>query len=111
MAQVAAMSEEIQMLKNEVVGVKASHATLHQQAVEKNVMDAGRHADAATRIAQLEKGIERVKTEAPTLPGGTSRKPLIEPKQVAVDIFAGSTINPWRLRLAILQNQVMLWLL
>ena len=89
-AQVAAMTEEIQLLKNEVVGVKASHATLHQQSVEKNVMDAGRHADAATRIAQLEEGIERVRMEAPTLPGGTSRKPLIEPKQVAVEVFSGS---------------------
>ena len=89
-AQIAAMTDEITMLKNEIVGVKTSHATLHQQAVEKNVMDAGRHADAATRLQQLEAGLDRIKEENPTTAGGSSRKPLIEPKQVQVEVFAGS---------------------
>ena len=89
-AKIAVMTEEITMLKNELIGVKSSHATLHQQAVEKNVMDAGRHAEAAEKIQRLEAGIERIKEEAPAIGGGSSRKPLIEPKQVQVEVYAGS---------------------
>ena len=48
------MTEENQLLKNEDISVKASHASLYQQAVDRNAADIGRHSEAENRITRLE---------------------------------------------------------
>ena len=67
-AQVTTIAQELSVLKEEIVVVKTAHATMHQDSVNKNVMDAGRHAEAATKIAELQK---RVINIAEATPGGT----------------------------------------
>ena len=60
MAQINALTQELSILKEEIVVVKSSHATMHQGSVNKNVMDAGRHAEAANKLATLAERVEEV---------------------------------------------------
>ena len=86
MSQIAAMTDEINLLKGEVVQTKAAHAGLHQTAVERN-------ADMIRRFDAIGDRLNTVATEVRSSEGkgaGARRKALIEPKQVNVDAFAGA---------------------
>ena len=52
--QINAITEELTMLKQEIVGIKGQHANLHQQSVDHSVLTAGRSAEAMQKIAALE---------------------------------------------------------
>ena len=96
MAQITTLSEELTLVKAEIVNVKSSHATMHQQSVDKNVMDGARFAEAATKINELTERIDQVSADArnPFAPStATHAKPLLEPKQVQVDVFAGAVVD------------------
>ena len=83
-AQIAAMSEEIQFLKEEVVQTKASHAGLHQDSV-------ARSTEITRRFDALKEQIDAVGAGGVgQYNGGKFKKPLIEPKQVEVAKFAGA---------------------
>ena len=93
MAQVTTLAQELSVLKEEIVVVKTAHATMHQDSVNKNVMDAGRHAEAANKITALAERVDEMAgqfTNPFAAPGDKWRKPLIEPKQVEVEKFNGA---------------------
>ena len=52
--QISAITEELTMLKSEIVGIKGNHAALHQQSVDHSVLAAGRDAEALQKIQALE---------------------------------------------------------
>ena len=79
------------MLKQEIVGIKGSHASLHQQSVDHSVLTAGRSAEAMQKIQALEEKMGNITN--PVSDKGQSRKPLIEPKQVEVEKFAGAIMD------------------
>ena len=83
--QIAAMADEINLLKSEVVQTKAAHATLHQSAVDRNT-------DIIRRFGEITDRLHNLSTDAAnTTDGKGSRKKfLIEPKQVNVSEFAGA---------------------
>ena len=83
--QVAAMVEEINLLKSEVVNTKTAHATLHQTSVDRN-------AEVLRRFSEITDRLHSLSTDAAnTTDGKGSRKRcLIEPKQVNVTEFAGA---------------------
>ena len=86
-AQVAALTDELQALKSEIIGVKAGHASMHQMMVESGTTNAQQFGAQADRIVALEKRIET------TIGKGSidgKPKPLIEAKQIEVSAFAGS---------------------
>ena len=83
-AQIAAMSEEIQFLKEEVVQTKASHAGLHQDSVARNT-------EIARRFDALKEQMDAAGTGGVgQYNGGKAKRALIEPKQVEVAKFAGA---------------------
>ena len=45
--QINAITEEIGLLKTELVSIKGSHAALHQTSVDQNALSTGRHTEAA----------------------------------------------------------------
>ena len=83
--QVAAMVEEINLLKSEVVQTKTAHANLHQSTVDRNT-------DVLRRFSEITDRLHSLSTDAAnTTDGKGSRKKfLIEPKQVNVSEFAGA---------------------
>ena len=86
MAQIAAITDEINLLKSEVVQTKAAHASLHQSAVDRNT-------DVIRRFSEIGDRLTAVATEARSSEGkgtGFRKKALIEPKQINVSEFAGA---------------------
>ena len=83
--QIAAMAEEINLLKSEVVQTKAAHASLHQSAVDRNT-------DIIRRFGEITDRLHNLSTDAAnaTEGKGSKKKFLIEPKQVNVAEFAGA---------------------
>ena len=83
-AQIAAITDEIQVLKNEVVQTKSAHATLHQSAVERNT-------DVLRRFTEIGDRLNAITTDTSTHVGQGKgyKKALIEPKQATVAEFAG----------------------
>ena len=90
-AQVRALTDELGLLKAEIVQVKSVHANLHQQAVEAGAQNNRQFTEQASRIEQVSRKIENIAADAGNLgkSGGTYPKPLIEAKQVEVAKFAG----------------------
>ena len=79
--QVRVVSEELAAVKQEIINLKAMHAGLYQSGVESNQGTTRSIAEIAARIEELE-------GKSPTT-AGDNRKPLIEPKQISVDVFSG----------------------
>ena len=57
MAQVTAVTDELAVLRSEIVQIKSAHANLHQASVEANT-------GANKRFGALERRIEAASTEA-----------------------------------------------
>ena len=74
--QVAAMIEEINLLKSEVVQTKTAHANLHQTSVDRN-------ADTLRRFNEITDRLHNLSTDAANTTDGKGfrKKSLIEPKQ------------------------------
>ena len=90
-AQVRALTEELGILKSELVQVKSVHANLHQQAVEAGAHNSRMFTEQAGRIEAAAKKIDDITSGASSIGGGGFRpKSLIEAKQVEVSKFAGS---------------------
>ena len=81
--QVIALTEELTVVKTELVNVKAAHANLHQQTSESNAATAKSFAEQRSRFDTIE-------TQMGSGKSGTDKKPLIEPKQVEVHKFQGA---------------------
>ena len=88
-AQIGVLTDEMNLLKAEIVQAKANHASLHQSSVEANTATARSFAEIRARADVFEGKIDNLKEEAKTY-GGSGKKPLIEPKQVEVAVFAGA---------------------
>ena len=82
-AQIAAITDEIQVLKNEVVQTKSAHATLHQSAVERNTDMLRRFTDIGDRLNALmpsgnrcgvRRGCQRQPEQVPNV-GGEGQRP------------------------------------
>ena len=58
--QINAITEELGMLKQEIVGVKSSHASLHQQSVDHSVLTAGRSNEAMQKIQMIEEKMANI---------------------------------------------------
>ena len=52
--QVGALTEELTIVKTELVNVKAAHANLHQQSSEANAANARNFTDQRGRVEALE---------------------------------------------------------
>ena len=52
--QVIALTEELTVVKTELVNVKAAHANLHQQSSEANAANAKSFADQRSRFDAIE---------------------------------------------------------
>ena len=81
-AQIVAVTDELNTLRAEIIGVKTAHASLHQDAVTHNAA----HLQSLSKIQQQMDDISQKTQGAPT----SDKKPLIEPKSVEVKVFAGS---------------------
>ena len=94
-AQVRALTEELGILKAELVQVKSVHANLHQQAVEAGAQNRSMFADQAGRIEAATKRIDEIASGAEEIggKGAFHPKPLIEAKQVEVTTFAGAVTD------------------
>ena len=86
-AQVAALTDELQTLKSEIIGVKAGHASLHQMMVESGTTQAQQYGAQADRIVALEKRIETTISKGSIDGIAGKPKPLIEAKQINVNVF------------------------
>ena len=80
--QLQVLADELNMVKNELVGMKSDHSALHNVAVETD-------RTMRTKLEQMETIVKQVQANAGTGMGSAS-KPLIEPKQIVVPEFAGS---------------------
>ena len=80
--QVQVVSEELAAVKGEIINLKAAHAGLHQTTVDAN-QTTGR------TITEIASKVEDIETKMPFAGSGFQKKPLLEPKQVEVDKFAG----------------------
>ena len=84
--QIAVVSEELAAIKSELINVKAAHAGLHQSSVESNT-------NTTRTLTEVIARIEGIEEKGPVYSGAPTRKALIEPKQVQVDIFAGAVTD------------------
>ena len=82
MDQIRLVTEELAVLKEEVVSAKAAHASLHQNTVQAN-------QGYIERFNNIENRINGIGNTAI----GTKPKNLIEPKQITVGEFAGSVTD------------------
>ena len=92
-AQITALTDEISTLRQEVIQIKAAHATLHQGAVDSNNQHHAAYGEQAQRIVKLEQHLEDLSRSPPASGGafGSGKgKDLIEPKQVTVETFTGA---------------------
>ena len=87
--QVQAVVDELNAVKSEIIQIKTAHANMHQASVESNTTSAARYAEQVARVTDLEKKMDKVADEVGR-PGGSSKRSLIEPKQVEVEKFTGS---------------------
>ena len=71
--QLQVLADELNMVKNELVGMKSDHSALHNVAVETD-------RTMRTKLEQMETMVKQVQANAGTGMGSAS-KPLIEPKQ------------------------------
>ena len=84
--QIDVLTNELTVLKAELINVKGTHANLHQQTADANTTTARNFAEQRSRLDALEKGM--ADGGSGTTPQG--RKPLIKPDQVEVTKFKGS---------------------
>ena len=73
--QVAAMTDEMQLLKAELIQIKTAHAGLHQNTVD-------RAADAARKFEEVAQKIEAITDGDGRGFSGPKPKKLIEPKRL-----------------------------
>ena len=96
MQQVRVLSDELGTIKGEIINMKAAHAALHQSTSETSTATSQKMYESSTKLSAVEQRLERIAREA-----GETRSPdsgfssskannLIEPKNVLVDVFAGS---------------------
>ena len=71
------MAEEIGSLKNELIAAKAAHAALHQSTVDAGGATTRTVTDVTSRVSTME----------------AAAKPLIEPKEIVVEVFSGSVAD------------------
>ena len=81
--QVAAMTDEMQLLKAELIQIKTAHAGLHQNTVD-------RAAEAARKFEEVGQKIEAITDGDGRGFSGPKPKKLIEPKEVKVATFMGA---------------------
>ena len=86
--QVQILSDELAVLKSEIISLKSSHATMHQGTVESNAQAATKFQEQAAKIMEVAEKVEKVVLYPTTV--GQKSKSLIEPKNVTVEVFAGS---------------------
>ena len=81
--QIRSLTEEVSSLRNEIVNIKAAHASLHQASTDSHTATQGVLTDHGIRIGGIEGKITG-------LTGGGKQKSLIDIKNVVVGKFAGS---------------------
>ena len=92
MQPIQMLSEELNILKAEVMQSKANHASLHQTTVDANAGTTRSFMEVEAQINTLKKKVSDIddRTYNTTSTGGYQKKPLVEPKQVVVPDFHGS---------------------
>ena len=86
--QIRLVTDELTLLKAEIVNVKASHAGLHQTTVESG-------SQTSRTLESINSKVQKLEEQLPTMAGGSAQKrlSLIEPKQMTVDEFAGGVTD------------------
>ena len=93
-AQVTAVTDELNLVRAEIVQLKSAHANMHQSDVESRATYNKAFDDAANRMLSVEQQLNIIQRDAGA-PGGfvKSKKPLIEPKNIEVTTFSGSMVD------------------
>ena len=86
--QVRLITDELTLLKAEIVNVKASHAGLHQTTVESG-------SQTSRTLESINAKVQKLEDQLPSMAGAGAGKrlSLIEPKQMTVDEFAGGVTD------------------
>ena len=90
--QIAIVTNELEALKAEIIGIKGAHASLHQTTVATTQQHEGVIGEQAAKVAGIQKKIDELSATANTHKGG-AHKSLIEPKNVTVEVFHGSVAD------------------
>ena len=69
MAQINAVTQELEVVKNELIAMKGAHATLHQSTVESSAQVATKYSEYATRLVSLESKLDGLDQEAGAFAG------------------------------------------
>ena len=81
--QITLMTDEMQLLKSELIQIKTAHAGLHQSTVD-------RAADAAKQFEEISQRIEAIAADEGKGGSGAKPKKLIEAKEIKVATFMGA---------------------
>ena len=81
--QLQVLADELNMVKNELVGIKSDHSALHTVTVETD-------RTMRNKFEQMENMVKEAQAGIGGAGFGSSVKPLIEPKNVVVPEFAGA---------------------
>ena len=92
-AQMRVLADEMNMLKNEFVGIKAAHASMHQASVHTNTATTTRFTEFGSRLSGLESKMGDVGLDMPFAVKGGGTKPLLKPEQVKVGTFNGGVAD------------------
>ena len=90
--QVTLVATELEALKTEIVSIKGAHATLHQTTVTTTANHERVIDEQAAKVVAIQDRVESLAKTAGSMRDGF-RKPLIEPKNVTVDVFHGSVAD------------------
>ena len=90
--QIAIVTNELEALKAEIIGIKGAHASLHQTTVATTKQHEGVIDEQAAKVAGIQMKIDELAMTAGASKGG-SYKSLIEPKNVTVEVFHGSVAD------------------
>ena len=92
--QVTAVTDELNLIRAEIVQLKTSHANMHQSDVETRAQYGKAFDDAANRMLSVEQQLNIIQRDASgTGSFGKTKKPLIEPKNIEVPVFQGSMVD------------------
>ena len=90
MTQIGILADELNVLKTAFIGVKSSHANMHQASVNQASASTQQFTDHAARLGALEGLVKQAGGDlANVAKKGSYKKPLIKPEQIEVKTFTG----------------------
>ena len=91
--QLQVLADEMNTLKNELVGIKAAHANMHQASIDAGQASNARFVEVGNRLSGIESKIGDLGFDATGFSGKHGVKPLMKPEQVKVGTFQGGVTD------------------